>query len=440
MFSIVVFFVLALGIIVFFVLRSKHQTKTILWKQLPILKRFCHRAIYTIGLGSLHILVNFVQVLVELGGWSEWQLRAWADLVNANAEGLGLRCFFPILTNPTISLITQLLLPFAVISVVLLSIAFGNLMYWLAGHFKTSSKVSEEGSQEALLGSPNIQLSYRIGVKSREAYSAWALAASSTISLTQFFYFRTVLVASQYFFWNTQPLTDIRFVQTQHWMLYESAHNLRMIAIPFILIYAIGLPTLFVLLAWRIRNTVQSSSTSAYYGSIFSRYRTRVYWWEIVLTIRKLAIAVSLRALASGNAFRAGSVVIFISVVHVFQINLQPWKRKAENVAESISAFLLLATVVAHHLDNSQFQHSLALNAVVLTCCVWYLIALVVLTIRQGVVGRTDYEAVSGDFLKAVDDADSQSSRKSLLGFEDELEESIPMDSAVEASEGEEEH
>jgi hypothetical protein len=383
----------ALSGVMFMVLRSKRQAKEKHWADLPILKKLVYRVTYTISVGGVPILVNFVQVLVEVSHWDELAIQAWVRLANGNVEGIGLRCMIPMMSDPMIALVGRLMLPLGVAALVMTSIGIGELVYRMRQNYVNRRRIIGGGGDDdesaALIGHGSDSQTY---VKSSTPYPAMALVASTTISLVQFFYFGTALTATEYFFGSRQALSGMKYVQAHPWMHYDGALRLRLASVPFLVVYVLGWPLIFIYLAWMIRDRVKSSSTSIYYGTLFGRYKARWYWWEIVLVVRKLAIALVIRGIEPSNAFQMGLVIIFIAVVHVAQSNILPWRRESENRADSMSAFLLLGAIFSVHFDLGHLHQAGSFTTTVLVLCLLYVLGLVVLIFVEGVTGRTDYE------------------------------------------------
>ena len=226
--------------------------------------------------------------------------------------------------------------------------------------------VSSEGEEALILALPE-----EIIVK----YPALALLTSLSITVIKFFYFGTALASHQYLFSSAQPGSGIYYSQHSPWMKYSEAWNLILTSIPSIIIFDIGLPVAFLVLCWKIRGRFNSPSIQIYFGSLFETYNPRCFWWEIVNTLKKLSIALSLRSFPDSDAAQAALVATILLGTLVIQTSINPWRRKSENIADVVSSVILCGALLATR--PGQLKD--------LTNVIWYIFALSVLFILLSV-------------------------------------------------------
>ena len=65
-----------------------------------------------------------------------------------------------------------------------------------------------------------------------------------------------------------------------------------LLGIPQILVYVLGLPVGAFLLLRRQRNSLRDPRVQYRWGLLYAGYRPGVYWWEITIVIRKVALVV----------------------------------------------------------------------------------------------------------------------------------------------------
>jgi Leucine-rich repeat (LRR) protein len=383
--------ILALTIVFYCVLKSKRTVKDTMWQSLPFWKRISYRLIHLTGVSHITVMVTFVQLLVELTNWDAYAIRTWLKLVNGESDGLGLRCFFPFLSNPMSLLLLKLFLPFIGSALVCISIGLAEVLYRILMALPVSKSSSDSSgtpqSQDdtiALLPSGSADMEIRVD------YPAAALVSSTSISIFRFFYFGAALSSLDYLFSETQNVTNKKFVQSVPWMEFDDAKVLRGVSIPFMVLFLLLVPALFVLLAWKLRHKISSPFVRLYFGSLFDNFQSHVYWWEIVMILKKIAIALVLRSLAPNNGFQTPLLVCIIGSLLIATSTWKPWKQWLVNVLYSVSALLLILSLVISRLsDSSQsfavFTSILVLDGIFIALCT-------ALIAKETITGQTDYE------------------------------------------------
>lgn len=221
-------------------------------------------------------------------------------------------------------------------------------------------------------------------------YPAFALMTSVSISVLKFFYFGTALAAHEYLFSVKQASTGIMYAQNRPWMTFKQAQPLIWASIPAIFLFDFGIPLLFIGVTYRVRSRINWSSVRIYYGSLIESFKPKCFWWEIVNTLKKLSIALILKALPSSDAVQSALVVSILAATLLIQQRFNPWRRKTENIADGISSLLLVGALLYTRPLNISHSNGVVLYLVVLSGI--YVIGTLGIIIFETMTGKTDYE------------------------------------------------
>jgi hypothetical protein len=156
------------------------------------------------------------------------------------------------------------------------------------------------------------------------------------------------------------------------------------------MLFDFGIPIAFVVICWRFRNNFNSSSIQVYFGSLFETYTTRCFWWEIVNTLKKLSIALVLKAFTSNDAVQSILVVTILSGTQLVQLSVNPWRRQSEKIADSAASGLLVAALLYTRPTN--FLHASGVLWYIFVLSLAYLIVSVGIIAWHTIHGTTDYE------------------------------------------------
>lgn len=384
--------IVVLSIVMALVLKSRRSPRDKRWEELPVLKRVVYRVIFMTSLGNWTIAINFVQILVELTHWDSLALRSWVKLLNGDGEGLGLICIFPLLSRPLPGLMVRLLLPLVVVIVVAISIGIAEsclrIVEWKRPKIEAGNGIDEfesDSDTSHLVGVGNVR-------EKSVYYPASALLSSISISVVKFLYFGSLLSAYSFVFSSIQPYTDAKYVMSHQWMLYSDAKELRMVSVPFIAIYTVLIPVGFVVLAWKVRSSFKSPSISVYIGSLFESFSMRLFWWEIVNVLRKVAVALILRGIPPSSAIQIGLVCLAIGVPMLLQTSLHPWKRRVENLMEPVGSFLLfLSLTISRSAGLSSF---VKMRILMIVLDIGFVMVNVGFIVYFTVTGLTEYQRI----------------------------------------------
>jgi Leucine-rich repeat (LRR) protein len=385
----VIIVTVALSLLMLIILRSRRQARDKSWQSLSMFRRFWYRLVDTSKFGFISILILFLQILVALTHWDAIILRAFSELMNGKGEQIGIVCLFPsILSNSAASLIVQLLIPFIISAILACSVGLAELMYRWVAFWKIRKLRRLESDPDVLspslglIDGENVSLT-RLSVD----YPTTALLASNTLMVFQFFYFSVSLTATEYFFPEIQAHSGIKYVQAHPWMLYAEASVLRGISIPFLIVVVLGLPLSFIVFAWHFRHKVASPKIKAYVGSIFSRYRAKLFWWEAVNLVKKLVIALLIRGVAASNPLQSVFISLAVFTPMMAQTALRPWRRFLENVMDPIGGALIILT-----LSVVSIAHSTVASIIVFTLDGIYILSIAILVVYYFMTEKTEYQ------------------------------------------------
>ena len=385
----VILSIAVLSIIMAIVLRRRRIQSRTSFAELSIFKRIFYRVMYLKTLGNLSILITFLQTLIAFTGWDATARLEFLNLLNGKSDGLGLRCVFPFLSDPLWSQLTELSVPFVASAIVAISVIIGGAVAKIKFNSKSSLKTPSSADNEL---DKLLSRHQKVPI----VYPTMALLTSLVITVVKFLYFGTALSAHQYLFSVPQPYTGVKYIQSTPWMKLSEALPLILASIPAILIFDLIIPLSFIYICWRARNTFRQPSVRIYYGSLFENYSDNCFWWEIVGTLKKLAIAFTLKALPATDAIQSALIVSILSATALIQLSVSPWKRKIENVFDGLSSLLLIGSLLATRPGN--LGHIDGVIWYMWTLSVLFVVASVGFLIWQSITGTTEYETLLVEF------------------------------------------
>ena len=121
------------------------------------------------------------------------------------------------------------------------------------------------------------------------------------------------------------------------------------------LCYAIGIPALSSLALWAVRGSLEDDTVRQRYGFLYSSYHTRVYFWEIVIMVRKVALTTVAVALAPAGL----DVQVIVAVTILFSsallhTSVKPYRMPVLNQCELLSLVVAFMTLVGGLLLDSE--------------------------------------------------------------------------------------
>ena len=123
---------------------------------------------------------------------------------------------------------------------------------------------------------------------------------------------------------------------------------------------------------------------------MFESFNPRCFWWEIVNILKKLIIALILRALPASNALQMTLSTSTLATLQITGLVLDPWKRKLENTFDSISALLLIGALLASR--SGSLSHSKDSAYIILVLSALYVASLLMVMLIEALTGETEYQ------------------------------------------------
>ena len=369
------------------VLRSKRQPDLRAWKELSLPKRIFYRLLFITTLGNVSILVTFLQILLEFTKWDVYIKIGFFGVINGDVESFGLRCSLPFLIDPMAALLVRLSIPFVAIIFIVMCIGLAVAILSVLERANRNPTIPHINDPSDAEDSPMLESKPK---KAYVAYPAIALMTSTSITMLKFFYFGTALSAHEYLFSTIQAATGIKYVQNKPWMLFKEAHSLIMASLPTIIMFDALIPLLFLYICWKYRHSFYTPTVQIYFGSLFSGFARRCFWWELVNTLKKLSIALVLRAIPAGNALQSALIVTILGSTLVFTVLLHPWRRKTENVVDIISALILIGALLATR--PTQLLYTDAVSYYIAALAAVFILLSLGLIIYHTLTAATDYE------------------------------------------------
>lgn len=384
-----------------FVLKSQRIRGTRAYHKLPLFKRLLYRFLLLKSLGNVTILITFLQLLSQLTHWDSYILREVLQLFQGSGSSLGLQCLFPFMATPFGSLLFRMFLPFLVIAILGISIVLAAAIV-----HRTTPKI-DVASVDSTDNTSNRWSSFRDGeeLKLHVPYPAKALFVSVSLTALRFFYFETALTAHEYLFSSSQPWTHIKYVLNHPWMTYQEALPLIGASIPLVLIFDLVLPAAFLILCWKVHHRLYKREVFIYVGTLFDNYSKSCFWWEIVSILRKLTIALVLQGISPSDAFQPALIVTIIIGAQFMQVSLAPWRRRTENIADNISAALLVGNMLATR--TTALSHSSAVLYIAGALDGLFILANLVVIVYLAWADRTSYHAQFDEYLAHNDTSPS---------------------------------
>lgn len=309
--------------------------------------------------GHVKTLLVYLQTVNSLGSlWKNpWVLHfvRFLSFSNVKTSGLGLVCFIPDLKDPVTDLIFSLSIPgiFLILIIILvLILMIGN---FICNALKRSRRESE---LEGLLNESK--------TPSVPPFKPTPLLFGVYLSMSVLYllYFELANRVFEVFNCVKEDQTNKKYMQNLPWLECSSKTEwgeLKNIALIFIFIYVIGIPLFFSILLLKFRHRTRTDPKTKYWlgRTITGSYRPEFYWFEMVLILRRLALAALISLVPVGSPFQASGVFFVLVASLACQYYLQPYSTPSENVVEEIGLISLLLTYGIQksvQIENSQSQ------------------------------------------------------------------------------------
>jgi len=95
---------------------------------------------------------------------------------------------------------------------------------------------------------------------------------------------------------------------------------------------------------------VEEQEVRYWLGNLYYCYKPKYHWFELVILVRRLLLAVLISVLPSDSIFLPSLVLIALSLALLVQLWLRPFALKVDNRLESISIAMILITFVVQYL------------------------------------------------------------------------------------------
>lgn len=147
-----------------------------------------------------------------------------------------------------------------------------------------------------------------------------------------------------------------------------------------LLIFDFLLPIAFIITCWKYRKSFFLPEVQVYFGTLFENFNHLCFWWELVVILKKLAIALTLQGIPSSNSSQSAIIMSILSIVLATQVRLLPWRRNwTENLSDTVSTLLLIFALVftrPYHGTNAvEIQYYvLALSAAFVLCSLSFIV------------------------------------------------------------------
>ncbi|CAG9330612.1 unnamed protein product [Blepharisma stoltei] len=140
-------------------------------------------------------------------------------------------------------------------------------------------------------------------------------------------------------YWLVQDL-DIRCWDNRH-VFYSLA-----VAVPSIIVWGIGIPTVSLYCLWRNKRKLDSISVRLQFGFLFNGYKAKSYYWEFAILYRKILIVCCSVFLANVNtSIQALTVMMLLLLCLYFQNLVQPYDGNVLNEMEIRSILVAAVTI-----------------------------------------------------------------------------------------------
>lgn len=147
--------------------------------------------------------------------------------------------------------------------------------------------------------------------------------SSLSITVIKFLYFGAALTTHQYLF-SKPSATGVAYSQSEPWMTASEAKPLVLVSIPAILTIDFVLPLAFIVLCWKVRDRFKHPSYGIYFGSLFDIYAPKCFWWELVTILKKVSVALVLKAFPPTDALQSAIIVSILTGTLALQGQPEP--------------------------------------------------------------------------------------------------------------------
>jgi Leucine-rich repeat (LRR) protein len=332
--------------------------------------------------GYLKILVIYLQTLSVV---SKDPILRYFKLMTGDIFSFGAICAWPLLSDPFWQHLFYLLLPVGLFLALLVAILIAALCSSIAIRFTRKQSVQEEDYVNDHLiyggggggGAGGHFDSKPLDQQKEPEYSLICQAISVLLTVQWWFLFGIAYRALSVFNCASDPLSS--FLETQPWLGCHSPQwrGLKILSIIAIVIYLAVVPIVFSILLFAFRNKVNEPRTLSALEILCASYRSGVFWYEVIATMRRIGLAAVLALVPGNSAFKMSSVCLVLVVGLYSQIVFRPFVTKFENVMEELSMVTVLLTYAGQYGFNMRFAQTSTLNTITIVVNLLLLAAII---------------------------------------------------------------
>jgi hypothetical protein len=363
------------------------------------------------------IIIFFLQcasAVIQDAAWPSWigGLMKYLEAINLRLSGV--ECFSPaLLSSPLGKLLFQLSMPLllalnmalaALVSAAILKLDPINRIRNVFARFRSadasrrrvrpilgdpddldsepSFKIEEDNSEETSLIADRIE--------DRNPPRSDSLSIGDLVSRLQFSIF--FLLSASYFELSSTVLEILRpcstqgFMQAFPWVQCSTGNmtyiSLLSTSIIFLIIYSIGIPSLFGLILLRNRRRIQAGDPAleAKYGFLYESYKPQFYWFELVWFLRRILLAMAVSLMPARPGYQMTIIIIVLQGSIFLHKSLSPFLSNLANILDQVATSVLVFGVVMGFVLNQYKEatsHTVHVHIFALQNIVWISVAAV---------------------------------------------------------------
>lgn len=343
-----------------------------------------HAAAQTAALAK--IIIFFIQSLASLvpeATWPSWVAAAMKGVEAVNLRLSGVECFAPgLLSSPVGKLLFHLGLPWiiganltiaAVISAVIIKIdpvsrirsCFQNRRARVG---PTVAPSDEEEESTGLLYADVIQDPPET-TRTKKSWTAGDLAARVQFSFL-------FLVSASYFELTNAVLEVLTPCNKGHMANFQwipcvftnmEFKSLFIAASAFLIVYTIGIPSLFATLLFRNRRRILAGDPQleSKYGFLYESYKPRFFWFELVWFLRRVLLSSAVTLLTNASGYQMAAIFCVLQGSILLNRYLKPFQSGVANLLDmAASSVILLAVTVGFVVNKATRSAAVTQNGI----------------------------------------------------------------------------
>ena len=112
-----------------------------------------------------------------------------------------------------------------------------------------------------------------------------------------------------------------------------------------LLVWSFGIPFSWYLLTSRYRHRLEEPEVKRKFGFLFNGYHSRAYFWEVVVSLRKIVIAFVATFLSvKGSLLQSLVLLVILLLCLAHSARVKPFQHRRANCLELLSLVALLLT------------------------------------------------------------------------------------------------